>query len=160
MQGREDAVERLKRIQAREAAKAKTEGRPCKVSPIQRRMLGRSVEIRARPVPDDLLYQHTVLCQTVLPFRDPGPEVRVWKREQGSIRLYIEAGSVYDRATDALRQIGLPFGSTARLILYHLNTEALRTGSSTIEVEGSMTAFVARLQGRSPTGPEIRKFKP
>lgn len=159
MQEREDAVERLKRIQAREAAKAKTEGSPCQVSPIQRRMISRSVEIRARPVPDDLLYQHTVLCQTVLPFRDPGPDVRVWKREQGNIRLYIEAGSVYDRAADALRLVGLPFGSTARLILYHLNTEALRTGSPTIEVRGSMTTFVARLQGRSPTGPEIRKFK-
>lgn len=155
----QDPVERLKQIQQREAAQAKTEGRSAPVSPIRQRMLRRSVEIRARPIPDDLLYQHTVLCQTVLPFRDPGPDVRIWKREQGHIRLYIEAGNIYDRATDTLQPVGLPFGSTARLILYHLNTEALRTGSPIIEVQGSMTAFVARLQGRSPTGPEIRKFK-
>lgn len=78
----------------------------------------------------------------MLPFRDPGPDVRIWKREQGHIRLYIEAGNIYDRATDTLQPVGLPFGSTARLILYHLNTEALRTGSPIIEVQGSMTAFV------------------
>ena len=157
---KQDPVERLKQIQQREAAKGQTEGHPGTISPIRQRMIRRSVEIRARPpVTDDLLYQHTVLCQTVLPFRDPGPDVRIWEREQGNIRLYIEAGKIYDRATDKLQQLGLPFGSTARLILYYLNTEALRSGSPTIEVQGSMTAFVARLQGRPPTGPEIRKFK-
>jgi hypothetical protein len=158
MQEREDAVERLKRIQAREAAKAKTEGHPCKVSPIQRRMISRSVEIRARPVPDDLLYQHTVLCQTVLPFRDPGPEVRVWEREQGNISLLLEAGRTKDPYGHYV-EVGLPFGPAVRLILCHINTEALRTGSPAIEVKDSLTAFVQRLQGFAPNGREVRKFK-
>jgi hypothetical protein len=61
MQKLEDAIERLKRIREREAAKAKAEGRPSKVSPIQRRMIESSVVIRAQPAPDDLLYQHTLV---------------------------------------------------------------------------------------------------
>jgi hypothetical protein len=53
-----------------------------------------------------------------------------------------------------------PFGPKARLILIHLNSEAIRTQSPVIEVEDSMTSFVKLLQnGRDPTGPEIRKFK-
>lgn len=164
MQKLEDAVERIKRIHEREAAKAKekaeAEGRAvATVTPIKRRMIESSVEILGQPVPDDFLYQHTLFCQTVLPFRDPGPTVRTWEREQGNIKLYVEAGKVYDRPSRTMQPVGLPFGPAARLVLCHLNTEALRRGEPRIEIEGSMTAFVRRLQGRSPTGPEIRKFK-
>ena len=153
-----DAVERLKRIRERETAKAKAEGRAPKVSPIQRRMIESSVLIRGQPTPDDLLYQHTLLCQTVLPYRDPGPDVRIWKREQGNMRLQLEAGYV-NRPRSGYLPVGLPFGPTARLILCHLNTEALRTGSPTVEVQGSMTAFVARLTGHQTRGQDIRRFK-
>ena len=164
MQKLEDAIERLKRIQEREAAKAKAgaeaEGRAvATVTPIKRRMIGSSVEILGQPVPDEFLYQHTLLCQTVLPYRDPGPEVRTWERTQGNTQLYLEAGKIYDRVAKGYTPIGLPFGAAARLILCHLNTEALRTGSPTILVEGSMTAFVRRLQGFAPNGTQIHRFK-
>jgi hypothetical protein len=45
--------------------------------------------------------------------------------------------------------IGLPFGPKPRLILAHLNAEALRQQSPEIEIEASLTAFVrrARLAG-------------
>jgi hypothetical protein len=162
MQKLEDAIERLKRIQEREAAKAeaKAEGRAvATVTPIKRRMIESSVEIMGQPVPDDFLYQHTLFCQTVLPYRDPGSEVRTWERAQGNTRLYLEAGKIYDQFTDEIKPIGLPFGPAARLILCHLNTEALRRGEPRIEIEGSMTAFVHRLQGFAPNGHEIRRFK-
>jgi hypothetical protein len=147
-------------IRKREAEQAQAEGRaPATVTPIQSRMIESSVKIMGQPVPDEFLYQHTLFCQTVLPYRDPGPDVRAWEREQGNIKLYLRAGEVYDRATHTMKPVSLPFGTAARLILCHLNTEALRTSSPVIEVEGSMTAFVHRLQGRHATGPEIRKFK-
>ena len=161
MQKLEDAVERIKRIQEREAAKAeaKAEGRAvATVTPIKRRMIESSVEIMGQPVPDDFLYQHTLFCQTVLPYRDPGPTVRVWEREQGKISLLLEAGRAKDPYGRYV-EMGLPFGPAARLILCHLNTEALRTGSPVIEVKDSLTAFVHRLQGFTPNGREIRKFK-
>ena len=161
MQKLEDAIERLKRIQEREAAKAeaKAEGRAvATVTPIKRRMIESSVEIMGQPVPDDFLYQHTLFCQTVLPYRDPGPTVRVWEREQGKISLRLEAGYI-KKPRVGFVPIGLPFGAAARLILCHVNTEALRRGEPTIEVEGSMTAFVHRLQGFAPNGAQIRRFK-
>ena len=112
-----------------------------------------------QPLPDDFLYQHTLFCQTVLPYRDPGPTVRTWERAQGDTRLLLEAGKIYDQIAKEYKPIGLPFGPAARLLLCHLNTEALRRGSPSIEVEGSMTAFIRRLHRRHPTGPEIRRFK-
>ena len=163
MQKLEDAVERIKRIHEREAAKAKekaqAEGRAvATVTPIKRRMIERSVEILGQPVADDFLFQHTLFCQTVLPYRDPGPDIRIWEREQGQVSLSLEAGRIKDPQGRFI-PVGLPFGPAARLILCHLNTEALRRGIPSIEVEGSMTAFIRRLQGFEPNGAQIRRFK-
>lgn len=145
----DDPIEKLRKLQKQHAGK---------VTPIKRRLIENSVQIGAK-LADDILFQHTVFCQTVLPYRDPGPEVRIWEREQGNVKLYIKAGEAYHPKTNHLEKIGLPFGTAARLILCHLNTEALRTGSPVIEIDSSMTAFIARLQGYQPNGQEIRKFK-
>ena len=154
----DELAERLAAIQKRATAKAKAEGKAATVTPIKRRMIESSVEIMGQPIADDFLYQHTLFCQTVLPYRDPG-QVRTWERAQGDTRLYLEAGRIYDQNTDSPKPVGLPFGPAARLIMCHLNTEALRRGSPSIEVEGSMTAFVRRLQSFEPNGAQIRRFK-
>jgi hypothetical protein len=153
----EEALEKLKALEKQAREKAHAEGRR-PLSAVKRRMIESSVKIAAA-LPDDLLFQHSVFCQTVLPYRDPGLDVRTWERQQGHVKLFIEAGKAYDPATEQLEPIGLPYGPAARLILCHLNTEALRTGCPMIEVQGSMTAFVARLHGFSPDGRQIRKFK-
>lgn len=153
----EDPVEMLKAREKAQRQKARAEGRR-PLSAVKRRQLESSVKISAT-MAEEILFQHTVFCQTVLPYRDPGPDVRIWEREQGNVKLFIEAGKAYDLLTHRLEKTGLPFGTAARLILCHLNTEALRTGCPVIEVERSMTAFVARLQGFSPNGYQIRRFK-
>jgi Plasmid encoded RepA protein len=57
-------------------------------------------------------------------------------------------------------QLPLPFGPKARLVMMHLNTEAIRSGSPVVEVERSLTAFSRRLlQGNDPNGREIRTIK-
>jgi hypothetical protein len=117
-----------------------------------------ALEIEAEE-PTSIAYQHTVLCQTCLPYRDPGDTVRLWEREQGRVSLLIEAGRAKDPATGRWIELGLPYGPKPRLILAYLNREALRRGSPEVEVEDSLTAFVRRIQDRSPTGPEIRLFK-
>lgn len=150
----DEAIENLKKT----IEKKQQERGGATVTPIKRRMIESSVEIHGQPVPEDFVFQHTLFCQTVLPFRDPGPDVRTWEREQGSVSLLLEAGRIKDPSGKYV-EIGLPFGPAARLILYHLNTEALRTGSPVVEVKDSLTAFVHRLQGFSPNGAQIRKFK-
>ena len=156
MNALEEALKKLEARAEEQREKAKQEGRPT-LSVVKRRMVESSVKIAAT-LPDDILFQHTVFCQTVLPFRDPGSEVRTWQRQQGTATLQLEAGYAKD-PQGLFVPVGLPFGPAARLILCHLNTEALQTGCPVIDVKDSLTAFVARLQGFSPNGREIRKFK-
>lgn len=105
-----------------------------------------------------LAFQHTVFCQTSLPYRDPGDDVRLWQREQGAITLEVQAGRVANPETRKMVEVGLPWGTKPRLILAHLNAEALRQGSPMIEIESSLTAFVKRIRGFQH-GREIRAFK-
>jgi hypothetical protein len=122
------------------------------LSPVHRRLI--------EPLDESgsLAFQHTVLCQTGMPYRDPGDEVRLWQRRQGAALLEIQAGRIADPALRDTVEIGLPWGTKPRLILAHLNAEALRQGSPEIEVEGSLTAFVKRIRGFKQ-GREIRAFK-
>jgi len=105
-----------------------------------------------------LSFQHTVFCQAGLPYRDPGDERRLWQRTQGAVLLEVQAGRVADPATRSTVEVGLPWGAKPRLILAHLNAEALRQDSPVIEVEHSLSAFVKRIRGFQH-GREIRAFK-
>ena len=129
-----------------------------KISKAKERAIRTAIQIETEPV-EQISYQHTVLCQTSLPYRNPGQDVLRWERRQGDVHLLIEAGSAKNPEADKYVQLGLPFGPKPRLILAHLNDQAIKTGKSTIEVEDSLTAFVKRIQGRRPTGPELGKFK-
>ena len=100
--------------------------------------------------PEAILYQHSILCQTGLPYRNPGDDARSWERSNGAVGLQVNAGSAWHPERGFV-QLGLPYGPKPRLILAHLNTEALRRRSAAIEVEASLTAFVKRL-GLDPKG--------
>jgi Plasmid encoded RepA protein len=103
-------------------------------------------------------FQHSILCQTSLPYRDPGPDVRRWERQQGAAVLMVEAGSAMHPETGKFVDLLLPFGPKPRLVLAHLNTEALRSNSPEIEIEDSLTAFVKRLK-LDPKGRNMRTIK-
>lgn len=129
----------------------KPELRP--LTPIQERLLA--------PLPDgdEILYQHSVLCQCAMPYRDPGDETQAWQRSNGRVSLLIQAGKAYDASRDAWVDVGLPHGPKPRLVLFHLNAEALRTRSPILELEDSLTAFVRRTLGLDPKGRNIRIVK-
>lgn len=131
---------------------------PKRPSPVKQRLIDASAEISLSPA-EQITYQHTVLCQTGLPYRSPGDDVRLWERNNGRAYLRIEAGGAINPDKGAFVDLPLPFGPKARLILIHLNSEAIKTGSPEIEVEDSMTAFVKRLLRNDPNGREIRTFK-
>jgi hypothetical protein len=105
-----------------------------------------------------ITFQHSILCQTSLPYRDPGPDVRRWERQQGAAVLIVEAGSAMHPETGKFVDLLLPFGPKPRLVLAHLNTEALRSDSPEIEIEDSLTAFVKRLK-LDPKGRNMRIIK-
>ena len=64
--------------------------------------------------------------------------------------LLLAAGQAFNPDTRRFVEVGLPFGPKPRLVLYHLNAEALRTQSPVIELEDSLTAFVKRTLGLDP----------
>ena len=106
----------------------------------------------------EICFQHSVLCQTGLPYHDPGEEVRLWERRQGFAALEIEAGRVMDPSSGKYVNVGLPWGPKPRLVLAHLNAEALRLDSPEIAIDDSLSAFVKRIR-RFDSGREIRMFK-
>ena len=73
--------------------------------------------------------------------------------------LLIEAGKVINRGRGNLSSCSLPYGPKARLLLMHLNSEAVRRQSPIIPVEDSMTAFFRRLMGRTQDGRQAAMLK-
>jgi hypothetical protein len=63
-----------------------------------------------------------------------------WKREGHATKLFVESGIDSDG-----RQIGVPYGSFARLILLYLQTEAIRTGSPEVELGRSMKNWMLKM---------------
>lgn len=109
--------------------------------------------------PRDILYQHTVLCQTCLPFRDPGDDVRTWERLNGGVHLKVLAGDAMHPDQGRLVPVGLPFGPKARMILMHINQMALQQQTPEIEVQDSLTKFVRRTLELDPNGRNMRMVK-
>ena len=125
---------------------------------VQQRLLDLGTEIATAP-PEELAFQHSILAQTCLPASKPPDGLLVWERQQGRARLRVEAGSVLDPSDRQYIQLTLPHGSKARLLLMHLNSEAIRRQSPIIPVEASMSAFFRRLMGKRMDGRQVRILK-
>lgn len=120
--------------------------------------------IEAASLADDdaalaLLYQHSALCQTFLPYRDPGDEARSWERLNGNVHLEILAGKAMHPIAERLTPVGLPFGPKARLVLMHINQQALLAQSPEIEVQDTLTSFVRRSLKLDTGGRTVRTVK-
>jgi Plasmid encoded RepA protein len=125
---------------------------------IQQRLLDLATDIATSP-PEDLAFTHSVLAQTSLPTTRPPDGMRRWERHQGRATLLVQAGEAIDPRTQKFIKLPLPYGPKARLLLMHLNTEAVRRQSPIIPVEDSMTAFFRRVMGRTLDGRQIRMLK-
>ncbi|WP_426268119.1 replication protein RepA [Sphingomonas sp. LHG3443-2] len=86
-------------------------------------------------------YLPAVLCQVGLP-RSPTPG-RTFERTSGNVSLQVEAGKAWDGR--AWQEMPLPYGVRPRLALVHISTEAIRTRSRTVDVGGSVNAFLTEL---------------
>lgn len=75
----------------------------------------RLFELPAPGSDEAILYQHSVLCQTCLPFRDPGDQVRSVERANGLVSLVVAAGQAFHPDTRRFVDVGLPFGPKPRL---------------------------------------------
>jgi len=129
-------------------------------TPTQMRMIDAAVTIKDKPPEvnkNEIAYHHTVFCQTALPYREV--EERVWERSNGYVQISVEAGRTFNPDENKWVELPLPFGPKARVIMIHLDTQAVLKQSRLVDIQNSMTAFVKTLQGRDPTGPELRKYR-
>ena len=123
----------------------------------QERLLEASGAIRADP-PERIDFLHTVQCQCGIPYNNPGDGVREWDRKQGGA-VTAHRGRLRHRPADRrFVKLGLPYGEKPRLVLIHLASEAVRTGSAVVDVEDSMTAF-ARSLGLETNGQQLKALK-
>lgn len=127
-------------------------------SPIKQRLLEFATEI-ASSSPEDLTFQHSIMAQCALPAARPPNGTLSWESRQGRATLLVEAGKALNPNTGHFEQLGLPYGSKSRLLLMHLNSEAVRRQSPIIPVEDTMTAFFRRLMGRTQDGRQAKMLK-
>ena len=88
----------------------------------------------------NLGFVHSGWCQAALPHRKQADDRLPWRVSTPSITLLVEPGHDANGTP-----IGVPYGPAARLIMIHLQTEALRTGSRNIELGHSLNEFLRRL---------------
>jgi hypothetical protein len=81
---------------------------------------------------------HAGFAMTSLPHKRI--EEPLWRRDSPQTTLLVEAGR--DRQG---KFIGVPYGGIARLILLYLQTEAIRTGSSEVELGRSMKGWMSKM---------------
>jgi hypothetical protein len=117
-----------------------------KPTPIQQRLLDLATDIATSPA-EELAFQHSIMTQCALPTSKPPEGVLTWERQQGRARLLTDAGKALNPETGKYVQLGLPYGPKARLLLIHLNSEAVRRQSPVIPLEDTMTAFFRRVMG-------------
>jgi hypothetical protein len=128
-------------------------------TPIQIRLIETAARCAQEQEDQSILYQHSVFCQTCLPYRDPGDDVRVWERSNGRAHLKVLAGEAMHPKEERFVELGLPFGPKSRMILMHINQRALIAQSPVIEVEDSLTRFVGTVLNLDPKGRNIKAVK-
>jgi hypothetical protein len=115
--------------------------------------------LMALPNAEDLAFNHSGLCQTFLPHSRLENNRTVWKRESGRFTLMVAPG-VMSKPNPAPGKghrvmqseddyVGVPYGTKARLIMFHLQTEGLK--SPTVPLGKNLSAFLRSL-GLAHTG--------
>src|SRR3546814_14968189 len=88
---------------------------------------------------------------TTLPHR-PLADDALWEKRNGRLPLLVEPGFLYEGESSV--RYGVPYGSRARLLMFYLQTEALKTRSRGIRLRHSMTDWM----GRVGINPVARNF--
>jgi hypothetical protein len=96
-------------------------------------------------------YLHSVMCQVGMPRR--ATLARSFERTSGNMSISLEAGRSWNGKE--WRDQPLPYGTTPRLVMVHLSSEAIRTQNPTVEIGSSIRKFLHTLgigDGGGPRG--------
>lgn len=110
------------------------------LSPTSRRLVAAGAQIR-QDTPNRADFLHSVMCQVGLPRSRTNS--RTFERHNGHMSILLEAGKLFD-GRDFVEQ-PLPYGTTPRLVMVHVSSEAIRTRQRSVEVGDSMRQFLTTL---------------
>ncbi|HYD30731.1 MAG TPA: replication protein RepA [Azospirillaceae bacterium] len=111
----------------------------------------RLIDLAAEILGDEegsIAYMYSGFAMTTLPHR-PLPDNDIWERKNGRLSLIVEPGVLPENGV--AKKYGVPYGSRARLIMFYLQTEAIKTRSRVIRLGNSMTDWMVRM-GINPGG--------
>lgn len=132
-----------------------------KLSKHLEKILDAGVEIYENRQATDIMFMARTLVQATLPHSDPG-DVPIWGRKNGHLTLTIKPDWEFDKKTNEMKCVGVPYGTIPRLLLFWIITEAVRKKSRRIELGDSLSEFMRQLHlvptgGRWGTIPRLRE---
>jgi hypothetical protein len=114
---------------------------PAPITRAQHKLLDAGVEIVQAPDAVEMAYLARELVHCTLPHRDPG-DVPLWTRTNGDLTLVVARTDIDPKT---LKPIGYPYGSLPRLLLFWMNTEAVRTGKRRLDLGDTFSGFIREL---------------
>jgi hypothetical protein len=117
----------------------------------QEKLIEVGAKIRQEPDAVEKAYLARELVQCTLPHSDPG-DVPLWTRTNKYTTLVV-ARTAFDFKSK--KPIGYPYGALPRLLLFWMNTEAVRTHKRRLEMGDSFAAFIRQL-GLDPSRGGLR----
>lgn len=100
---------------------------------------------------DTVNYLHSGFCQAALPHREPKNPMEPWVRRNGAYQLVIRPGILPLR--DKVIEVGVPYGTKARLIMIYFQTEAVRTRSQLVDLGPTMASWLKKMGLGTSGGP-------
>ena len=93
-----------------------------------------------------VVYHHSVMMVCFLPQKRLPPHEREYIIRHGHAALRIEAGTLIDpENVGQFKQLPVPYGSRARLILPYINAYALQHWTRTVDLGRSLRGFMTRI---------------
>jgi len=93
---------------------------------------------------EEVAFLHAGFCMAALPHRCPRNDREPWIRANGRFKLAVWPGRML-RADGSYAEVGVPYGTRARLILLYLMTTAIQTRSRWVPMERSMSAWLRKI---------------
>lgn len=126
----------------------------------QLRRLNAHLDIKENPASLDMaVYQHSILCSVFFPYRRKDADTGVWTRELNNVMLHLNALKRHNKRLQEEKTYGLPYGSTARLIMAYLNTVAVKQKEPIINLGDHLNSFVTALGKKSKDGRTVRNIR-
>ncbi|MEQ1864534.1 MAG: replication protein RepA [Micropepsaceae bacterium] len=111
-----------------------------KITREQQKLINASAAISLDALDVDPAFMARQLVQCTLPHTNPG-DVPQWARKCGNVTLGIQPGRDFEKNIS----VGYPYGSLPRLILFWVNTEAVRTKKRRLHLGHSFSEFMREL---------------